>query len=107
MDATKTIRKTLGVVEEFRKMDPLMSSTRMAGFLYIALHEGCSMRDLYQFLGVTQGSAFKLIKYLGDEHEEGLGLVTAKDVADPYPRKSLFLTHKGRRVIDTFQHYMQ
>lgn len=99
---TTAARKVLAVIEEFRKVDPTITSIRMAAFCYIACHPSCSARDLYTYLGVSQASMAECTKYL-DKH----GLIESVTVTDPYPRQSYSLSKKGERICASLKHYIE
>lgn len=85
-----------------------MPVQQMLVLTYIALHEGCTQRDLSKELEMPSSSSSRNIAALSSVHrlgKEGLGLVSWTD--DPRDRRAklLHLTEKGRtlmlRLIDT------
>lgn len=88
-------------LEEFRKFEDQMPMQRAATFVAIAIHEGCTMKQLSEWLGVTISTCNRNVAALGDEHRnggKGLGwVITKPDPAEPR-RNLMFLTPNGKRV---------
>ncbi len=106
----KEIHQALKVIEEFRKIDPEMPIQQAAAFLYIVLHEGCTMKGVAGGLGMTQGSSSRNVAALSEWHRlkrPGAGLVEAN--ADPYEmrRKVITLLPKGKRVAESIINIME
>ncbi len=104
------IHRALQVIEEFRKIDPEMPIQQVATFLFIVLHEGCTMKAVADSLCMSQGSSSRNVAALSDWHRlkrPGAGLV--KSEADPYEmrRKIITLLPKGKRVVETVKSIME
>ncbi len=104
------IHRALQVIEEFRKIDPEMPIQQAAAFVFIVLHEGCTMKAVADALGMSQGSSSRNVAALSDWHRlkrPGAGLV--KSEADPYEmrRKAITLTPKGTRVVTALSNIME
>lgn len=98
------VNDAIRVIEEFRKMDQEMQMQTAMIFLLIARDEGCYGRDLMQQTGLTSASVSRNVAALSKYHRKGRpghDVVLAKE--DPMDRrnKQLFLTGKGRAVINS------
>lgn len=93
----------LAAAERFRALDPGVTLTQFAAFLYVCENEGLSVSELAVALGGTRATASRVARSLGaPEESEGaasrLGLVTAKPDRDDLRGKSLILTRAGRAL---------
>ena len=102
------------VLEEFRKLDPVMPIQTVAAFLHIAsATEGDAPVDLKKIrteLDISGAAATRNVQALGvrtDDRKAGLDLVyTSPDPNDARSR-SVLLTPKGRRVWKTIVRLME
>lgn len=92
------------MVEEFRKLDPELPTQTANTFLFIAMHEGCTMRELAQALGVAQSTMSRNVSALSKIHRLGkAGLNLVQRDPDPYERRRVIvtLTPRGQKFRDT------
>lgn len=97
-------------IEELRKFDPDMPIQRAAVFLTIALHEGCTVKQICEWLSLAQTSVSRNVRALGaiDRHGKPGGelVEVLPDPADP--RRTIHrLSAKGRRVTASIRHYLE
>ena len=96
--SVKELRRMESALMGFLEHDPKASGSRVAMFLYIARNEGCSLKDIANSLHISYVNAQKNLEVIGSHTSRGVGLVETEEVSDPYPRKALSLTVKGRKV---------
>jgi DNA-binding MarR family transcriptional regulator len=106
---TSDIDKLLRTIGTFRSLDPDIPSQTIATFLVAMDHEGETISQLRDRLGMTTASASRNIAYLTDWHRlkrPGLNLLTAD--TDPMNRRTrrVFLTVKGRQLAKTVRDIM-
>lgn len=106
----KSLRILYQALEQFRILHPEMPTQMVMTFLFIAQHEGCSVREIEGALGISQSSASRNAAALGNLtafKKPGYGLVEAK--ADPMElrRKILRLTPKGKMLMTTLETIME
>jgi DNA-binding MarR family transcriptional regulator len=102
-NGTMPLWKMFQAVEEFRKLDQELPTQTANTFLYITLHEGCTLKDIAEALGVAQSTMSRNVSALSKMHrlrKPGLDLVKATE--DPYERrrKIVTLTPRGRQLKD-------
>jgi DNA-binding MarR family transcriptional regulator len=103
MKPSTTILNAIKVFEEFRKLDPEMQMQTALIFLLIANHEGCSISDLEKWTGLTSASCSRNVAALSDIHRKGRpghNLVVARVAAEDRRQRNLYLTVKGRSVLN-------
>lgn len=93
----------MGALREFRSLDPDMPIPQAMALLLIAKHEGLSLKELADKVGVGMASASRYVAAFGKPTRpgaKGMGLVVA--VEDPLERrkKIITLTGKGRAVVN-------
>ena len=96
------IATVIRVLEAFRRYDPDMPIQYALSFLTIAQHEGLSMGDLAQRLGIAQSSASRNIAALSRWHsfgKAGHDLVEAQEDPRERRRKIVSLTPRGHRLV--------
>lgn len=101
----KLLRRTLRVMEEFKKLDPEMPLQQMITFVEIALasEDGISVSDLATKVGNSQSSASRHVAVLGDfGRGKTPALQVVKASVNPMDRRVQIvkLSHKGKMVID-------
>jgi DNA-binding MarR family transcriptional regulator len=102
-NGTAPIYRMFKAIEEFRKLDQELPSQTVNTFLYIVVHEGCTMKDIADALGVAQSTMSRNVSALSKIHrlrKPGLDLVKATE--DPYERrrKIVTLTPRGKQLKD-------
>lgn len=98
------IRTLVQVLEAFRRLDPDLPIQYALSFLTIAEHEGLSIGELAERLGIAQSSASRNVAALSRWHsfgKEGHDLVEAHEDPRERRRKLIRLTPKGRALIET------
>lgn len=94
------LRKTIDVLRLFDRQVPAQV---ISTFFYIASHDGCTGNDASKALNMTSSSVSRCTDWLSDYHrlgKPGMGLIVKKtDNLDLHTRQ-LFLTPKGRSVVD-------
>src|ERR1700761_1565975 len=96
------IATVVRVLEAFRRFDPDMPIQYALSFLTIAQHEGMSMGELAQHLGIAQSSASRNIAALSKWHsfgKAGHDLVEAHEDPRERRRKIVRLTARGHHLI--------
>lgn len=94
--------RAIGMIEEFRKIDPEMQLQTVWIFLLIAKHEGCSQHYLSQITGYTRTAISRNCGVLSDvgSRNNGNGHRLIVQKVDPNDRRArvLELTPKGRMI---------
>jgi len=98
MKMTK-LRRLAEAIETLRSLCPEMQMQTALTLIYTALHDGLSMQELVNLIGVSQAAISRNVATLGQGIRpgvEGYGLLRAEE--DPYNRRSklVFLTDKGK-----------
>jgi DNA-binding MarR family transcriptional regulator len=107
---TWEVDRLLRVLSAFRTLDPDIPSQTISTFLVALDHEGETIGEIRDRLGMTTASASRNIAYLTDWHRlkrPGLNLLVA-DV-DPMNRRTrrVFLTVKGRQLAKVIRDIMK
>ena len=100
------IATVVRVLEAFRRFDPDMPIQYALSFLTIAQHEGLSMGELAQRLGIAQSSASRNIAALSRWHsfgKAGHDLVEALEDPRERRRKIVSLTPRGHRLVEALR----
>jgi len=95
--------RLIEVLETFRALDPDMPIQYALSFLTLARHEGLSMRELADRLGIAQSSASRNVAALSEWQSfrrPGHDLVRAEEDPRERRRKIVRLTAKGRALAD-------
>ncbi|KKL50736.1 hypothetical protein LCGC14_2302510 [marine sediment metagenome] len=95
----KEYQKAIRLLEEFRKIDPIMPIQTAVVFLTVASEEGINMSDLAERADITQASCSRNVGSLAsyNRHKKaGHGLLTSREDALERRRKLVFLTDEGR-----------
>ena len=91
------------VVDLMRLFDQQLPAQVISVFFYVASHDGCSTSGMPEELGLAQSSISRCTDWLSDYHrlgKPGMGLIVKKK--DPYDSRlrRVYLTDKGRNVIN-------
>lgn len=101
-NGTRALWTLFKAIEEFRKLDPEIPSQTVNTYLYVASHEGCTMKDIAEALGVAQSTMSRNISTLDKinrHHQPGLNLVNAVEDPNERRRKIVTLTPRGRQLM--------
>lgn len=91
------------VLEALRELDPDMPIQYALSFLTVARHEGLSIRELSERLGIAQSSASRNVAALSRWHsfgKPGHDLVQSEEDPRERRRKVVTLTSKGRALVE-------
>lgn len=102
LDSEERIDRLIDVLEELRTLDPDMPIQYALSFLTLSRHEGLSIRDLAERLGIAQSSASRNVAALSEWHsfrKPGHDLVQAKEDPRERRRKIVTLTDRGRDLL--------
>lgn len=102
--SVKTIHRLLAVVEEFRKIDPIMGVQTVSAFLYVAANPSCTAQQISDAVGLPQSTVSRNMLLLGSmpgHKTGGYGLVTDTDDPAERRRKIYSLSAKGKRVLNS------
>jgi len=97
------LERLIEVLETFRALDPDMPIQYALSFLTLARHEGMSLRELSDRLGIAQSSASRNVAALSEWQafrRPGHDLVRAEEDPRERRRKVVRLTAKGRTLAD-------
>lgn len=100
----KAVQKLINIVEEFRKLDTEMQMQTAMTFLLVAKNEGCTVKEVGEWLGLSGAASSRNVAALSEWHRKGRpghNLVVSKTDLDDRRARKLFLTPKGRAVLNT------
>ena len=100
----KKTRLQLRLVEEYRKLNNEMPVQQMATLLTIALESGITVTDLATKAGLSLAAASRNVEVLGPfqpKRNVGMGLIQGDYSEDDRRKKTLTLTAKGWRVVNS------
>lgn len=98
------MRRTLGVLQEFRELHPDLPVQTASLFAYVAANPGISMNELRTQTDTKQSTCSRSISVLSEwqEHEKpGYGLVWTEIDPRERRRKLIHLTDKGEELAAT------
>ena len=97
-------------LEELRKIEPEMPIQRASTFIYVAAHEGSTIRQVSEAVGVVLSTTNRNLRALGNKHRNGSAgfdlVFTEKDPID-CRRLVVKLTNKGIRVRKSLADYLE
>ena len=99
----KEINSLMKAIDVIRTSSDDMPAQQIQTFLCVALRPGITMEDLGQDVGISQASVSRNIASLGKWHRLGKpGADYVEAIEDPRERrrKIIYLTHKGRKVME-------
>jgi DNA-binding MarR family transcriptional regulator len=101
------LRTLLELIEEFRTIDPQISSQAISTFLVTALDEGITVAAVAKRLGLSISSASNNIAILSGRHRRGAqgagpgyGLVEHRKDSEDFRRTKLYLTTEGAQLAE-------
>lgn len=103
--AINKIVKLENALIEFTEVDPEFPLQWAIVFLEIAQNEGSSLKDIAEETGISMSVMSRTIGALSNYRRMGkpYGIVTVKMARDDRRRKELFLSKKGKRLLDNIK----
>lgn len=100
--STKKLVKLQNVLSELTTIDPEFPLQWAVVFLEIAQNEGASLKDIAEETGISMSVMSRTIGALSNYRRMGkpYGIVLVKMAKDDRRRKELFLSAKGKRLLD-------
>ncbi len=102
----RATEKLRGALTVFHKAAPQLATRQLLAFLYIASHEGVTIVGLGEAMAQVQPNASRDADALtthGRGNKKGAGLVERRDVAGDRRLRELYLTPKGRRLLEKLE----
>lgn len=96
------IQKTL---QELGTIDPEFPLSWASVFIDIAMNEGCALKDIAERTDISMSVMSRTVGALSNYRRMGkpYGLVVVKMAKDDRRRKELFLSAKGKKLIDALK----
>ncbi len=100
--STKKLNRVQAVLNELTTIDSEFPLQWAIVFLCIAQDEGLSLKDISEETGISMSVMSRTIGALSNYRRMGkpYGIVTVKMAKDDRRRKELFLSKKGKRLIE-------
>ncbi len=100
--STKKLIKLQNVLNELATVDPEFPLQWALVFLEISQNEGASLKDIAEETGISMSVMSRTIGALSNYRRMGkpYGVVIVKMAKDDRRRKELFLSAKGKRLLD-------
>lgn len=95
--------KSNAIIKELMKIDPEFPMQWARCFMEIALDEGLNIHDLLDRTGISQSALSRIIGGLGEQRryaKNPYGLIKAQPSPEDRRMRQLYLTVKGRTLID-------
>jgi len=102
-----TMRVLVNTLAEIRRIDEQMPMQMAQALLVIAMRPGLTMQELSEEVGLSQASCSRNVAALAKWHrlhKAGHDLVESMDDPRERRRKVMFLTPKGKRVVEGILH---
>jgi DNA-binding MarR family transcriptional regulator len=98
----KKIEKLQNVLTEFTSIDAEFPLQWAMVFLEIANDEGCALKDVSERTGISMSVMSRTIGALSNYRRMGkpYGVIVVKMAKDDRRRKELFLSAKGKRLVE-------
>ena len=98
----KEMTEFLVLLRELQKIDPEFPLQYAVCLAEISLREGLSLTDLSETTGMPLSTVSRIVGALSKHRQKGTpyGLVRATIAPDERRRKQIFLTPRGRAVVD-------
>lgn len=103
------LRKQVKVIRAFREVQAKLPAQAMHAFLEVAMHEGISVTELSDKLGIPMSSTSRNVTMLSEWNRrggEGMHLIEARPGSDPRVKR-LYLTPAGHKLVDTIAQHLQ
>ncbi len=99
------LTKLTKLLEELTNVDPDFPISWALAFIDIAQHEGCALKDVADRTGMSMSVMSRTIGALSNARRMGkpYGLVLVKSAKDDKRRKELFLSAKGKKLIEALK----
>jgi DNA-binding MarR family transcriptional regulator len=100
--ATNKLTKLESALGEFTSIDPEFPLQWAVVFLQIAQNEGASLKDIAEETGISMSVMSRTIGALSNYRRMGkpYGVVLVKMAKDDRRRKELFLSAKGKKLLE-------
>ena len=100
--STKKLNKLQAVLNELTSIDNEFPLQWAVVFLQIAQNEGAALKDIAEETGISMSVMSRTIGALSNYRRMGkpYGIVVVKQAKDDRRRKELFLSAKGKRLIE-------
>jgi DNA-binding MarR family transcriptional regulator len=100
--ATSKLTKIEKILIEFTNIDAEFPMQWAIVFLFIAQNEGAALKDVAEQTGISMSVMSRTIGALSNYRRMGkpYGIIIVKDAKDDRRRKELFLSAKGKRLLD-------
>ena len=100
--ATNKLEKLENALDEFISIDPEFPLQWAIVFLHIAQKEGSSLKDIADDTGISMSVMSRTIGALSNYRRMGkpYGVVSVKMAKDDRRRKELFLSAKGKKLLE-------
>lgn len=103
MSADIIVRRLFKAVDTVRLLDATLPIQTFAALLAVAIEEGQSINTVGQKVGISQSAASRNLSSLSDwdwKKKEGLKLVEYRQDPMNLSIKTVYLTAKGRKLLD-------
>lgn len=104
------LRRLYKVVNQMRAVDATLPMQTFATFLTVAMEDGLNISQIGQKVGLEQSSASRNVSMLSDwdwKKRTGLKLVEYHQDYMNLSVKTVHLTAKGQKLVDTFRDMMK
>lgn len=104
----KKLNKLQGILSELTSVDPEFPIQWALVFTEIANDEGIALKDVSERTGISMSVMSRTIGALSNARRMGkpYGLIVVKSAKDDKRRKELFLSAKGKKLIDRLNNIM-
>lgn len=97
----RTINNAMGMIDEFRKVEPSMTANALLAFLTICIEPGITVSDLQRRLSLNNSTVVRVVASLSSHHrggKEGFDLIKYKEDYIDRRVKHLHLTAQGQHL---------
>jgi DNA-binding MarR family transcriptional regulator len=102
---SKKMKKLQTILEALIEIDPEFPIQWVTVFAEIATEEGISLKDVSERTGISMSVMSRTIGALSNARRMGkpYGLVTVKSAKDDRRRKELFLSARGKKLMERLE----